>query len=465
MSDAPNIERNIATESAQGRNKIFSLRHTLRISSFQIGSAAADIFTASVWNRVMISDLGMPATWTGLLLAFQYFLLPISFWAGHRSDLKLLWGRRRTSYIWFGRGLMVITFPLLGMSVRLFEDGETTTGWIVAVLSFLLFGAGRLFSGSVFLALVRESVPEDKQGLAMALAETVLIGFFPIAAVAYGRWMETYEAQTFASMILVTAVLCTLFWFISIYHSDSRTPISSATASRSGGWAETIYKFRGIWQDGRVRRFFVFLFIATFAAWMQDSILEPFGADVFGLEAGDTTRFTGYWGGMTIVVLLASFYVWRRRHPETLSGITKVGLAVMAGGMLFLALISFADAERLLTSALLVFGAGFGFYSFGGFSLMAVMSPDRDAGAYLGLWTVCILLSKGLGTFAGGAFRDLFYLGLDYSVNLAYGLIFVVAAAGLLLAAMVLNGRQVISFALDYGRRVETAVAAQAAAD
>lgn len=115
--------------------------------------------------------------------------------------------------------------------------------------------------------------------------------------------------------------------------------------------------------------------------------------------------------------------------------------------------------------ALVVFGTGFGFYSFGGFSLMAVMSPDRDAGAYLGLWTVCILLSKGLGTFAGGAFRDLFYLGASFSFNLTYGLVFVLAALGLILAALILNGRQVISFALDYGRQVETAVASQMVAD
>ena len=41
---------------------------------------------------------------------------------------------------------------------------------------------------------------------------------------------------------------------------------------------------------------------------------------------------------------------------------------------------------------------------------MAVMSADRNAGAYLGLWTVSILVFKGLGTFLGGALRDLLYL-------------------------------------------------------
>lgn len=431
----------------------FDVWRVLRLSSFQIGSSAADILTAGVWNRVMIADLGLPATWVGLLLALQYLLMPLSFWAGHRSDTRPLWGRRRISYIWFGRSLVVLSFPLLGLSVRFFEDGDAAPGWLLATTCFLLFGAGKLLSGSVYLALVRESAPPARQGIAMGIAETTLIAFFPIMALVYGRWMEVYEPRTFASIILFTTLLCAFFWGFAIFRAERQTA-APAVASRSGGWGETVGKFKGVWQDGRVRRFFTFLFIATFAAWMQDGVLEPFGANVFDLEAGQTTRFTGYWGTATILVLVACFIFWRKRHPETLSGIAKTGLSIMAAGMLLLAASSWGEQERLLLAALLLFGVGFGFYSFGGFSLMAVMSPDKDAGAYLGLWTVCVLVSKGLGTFAGGLLRDLFALKLAWSFGLAYGAIFAIAAAGLLAAALVLHGRAVLSFAQDAGRLV-----------
>ena len=40
----------------------FKLGRILRLSTFQIGSAMGDILTVSVWNRVMITDLGFPAT-------------------------------------------------------------------------------------------------------------------------------------------------------------------------------------------------------------------------------------------------------------------------------------------------------------------------------------------------------------------------------------------------------------------
>lgn len=426
----------------------FNMWRILRLSSFQIGSATADILTASVWNRVMIAELGMPATWVGLLLALQYLLMPISFWAGHRSDTRPLAGRRRVSYIWLGRGLVVLSFPLLGMSIALFEDGDMTQGWLVALVCFLLFGAGKLFSGSVYLALVRESAPPAKQGIAIGIAETVLIAFFPIMAIAYGRWMEHYDPQTFATMIGFTAVYCAFWWFFATIKSE-RPSATPAVASRSGSWSETVGKFRNVWSDGRVRRFFLFLFVATFAAWMQDNILEPFGANVFGMPTGQTTRFTGYWGGATLLVLVASFAIWRKRYPETLSGFAKVGLSIMATGLLLLAATSFGEQRHLLELSLLIFGAGFGLYTFGGVSLMAAMSPTRDAGAYLGLWTVCILVSKGLGTFTGGLLRDLFHLGLDWSFALSYGLVFAIAAVGLVVASLLLHGRQVISFVED----------------
>ncbi|HSG15884.1 MAG TPA: PucC family protein, partial [Anaerolineae bacterium] len=74
-----------ATTELKEASRPFSLGRVVRLSTFQIGSAMADIFTAGVWNRIMISDFGIPAWPVGLLLALRYFLAPISLWVGHRS--------------------------------------------------------------------------------------------------------------------------------------------------------------------------------------------------------------------------------------------------------------------------------------------------------------------------------------------------------------------------------------------
>jgi BCD family chlorophyll transporter-like MFS transporter len=149
-------------------------------------------------------------------------------------------------------------------------------------------------------------------------------------------------------------------------------------------------------------------------------------------------------------MLLVGFAVWRRQRPENQAGKASVGLTVMAVGLLLLGLTSFLALERLLMISLLIFGLGFGVYTFGGLSLMAVMSPDRDAAAYLALWSVCVLISKGLGTALGGALRDLFLALLSPAAG--YGLIFVIGGVGLLGAVWLLRHVDVQGFARESGR-------------
>lgn len=201
----------------------FNVWQTLRLSSFQIGSAMGDIITTSVWNRIMISELGIPAWPVGLLIALRYLLSPISLWAGHRSDTQTLWGWHRTSYIWLGRGLMVLSFPMLGVSLgRLGTDQGDVVGWLVALFCFLLYGLGTLISGSPFLALVRDTAPKSKQGLAISIVETVLIIMFPVVAIGFGRWMQTYDERVFWEMILVTMGVAGFFWFFAVVRQEKR---------------------------------------------------------------------------------------------------------------------------------------------------------------------------------------------------------------------------------------------------
>lgn len=437
----------------QVEQKEFRILQLLRLSTFQIGSAMGDILTASVWNRVMISELGLPAWPVGLLIALRYLMSPLSLWAGHRSDNWPLWGTYRTSYIWLGRSLMVLSFPLLGVSIgRLSIERGDFVGWFAAFLCFFLYGMGTLLSGSPFLALVRDSVPSRRQGLAIGIVETALIVLFPVVAVGFGRWMQSYDEALFWQMLLATMGIGGFFWFFAIFGVEEGRKGRHPDADERTEAPDFRHTFAGIWDDGRTRLFFLFLSLATLAAWMQDNVLEPFGGDVFDLDVGRTTRFTAYWGSATVVTLLGSFYVWRRRPPVRQAGIARAGLGIMVAGMSLLAAGSFGHLEALLTPALLVFGAGFGFYTFGGLSLMAVMSPDPHSGAYLGLWTVSILISKGLGTFMGGAFRDIFLLLGGLSETTAYGLVFLISALGLGAAALLLGQLDVLGFARDAGR-------------
>jgi BCD family chlorophyll transporter-like MFS transporter len=119
----------------------------------------------------------------------------------------------------------------------------------------------------------------------------------------------------------------------------------------------------------------------------------------------------------------------------------------------------------MIELSLFIFGGGFGVYTFGGLSLMAVMCTDEDAGAYLGLWTSSILIFKGLGTFVGGALRDILLLNLGAGAGLSYGVVFIGEAVGLLGAVLILARLDIVGFARDVGRTLSRTEAQIASAD
>jgi BCD family chlorophyll transporter-like MFS transporter len=434
----------------------FSIWRILRLSTFQIGSAMGDILMGGIWNRIMIADFGIPAWPVTFLVAFRYLLAPITLWVGHRSDTQKLFGTFRTSYIWMGRAMMVMSFPILGAATVMLEDDTTNPlGWLTAGLCFLLYGFGTLFSGSPYLALVRDSAPKEKQGIAIGIVETVLIILFPVVAIGFGRMLKSYDTAMFWRLILFVAVVGAFFWWfgvVGVEKANRRQGIAPKPAKRID-LRETMAK---IWNDQNTRRFFAVLFIATFSAWMQEGILEPYGADLFGMELEQTTRLTAWWGTATVVVLVSAFLIRRRQPPEEQAGATSAGLVVMALGMAFLVGSSLAGHLTTFRVGLVIFGAGFGLYSYGGFSLMAAMSPAPDSGAYLGLWTIAVLVSRGVGTFFGGVFRDLF-LELNLTSGVAYGLIFALSSLGLLFAARLVSGLDAVGFARKHDKSEEEA--------
>ena len=448
----------------------FRLFRSLRLTSFHLGSAMGDILVTSIWNRIMITHFELPAAPVGLLIALRYFLAPLSVWAGFRSDSSVLFGTRRTAYIWLGRALMLLSLPLLGWSLEQFAASAHEVGWVLALGASLLYGVGTLLSGSPFLALVRDAAPPERQGLAVSMTQTALIIFFAAVGILFGLLMESYSVALFWRLVAITAGVGGAFWFLAIvgvegevYREAGTSPWREAERASAGAGAagpdvmgSLSRTVREAWSDQRTRSFFLFLSLATLGGWMQDAILEPFGAEVFELSVGRTTRFNSFWQGATVVTLVSTSILFRARRPERQTVPTGVGLGVMAVGLVVLSTSVLAERAVIIETGLVVFGAGFGVYTFGGLSLMAVMVRDRHAGTYLGFWTIAAVVFKGVGTFVGAGLRDWFLAGLGMGGAAAYASIFLLEACALAVAAALLWRVDVPGFAADVGR-LETA--------
>ncbi len=426
----------------------FSFLRTLKIGSFNFGSAMVDILTASVWNRILITDLGASATPVSLLLALRYLLAPLSIWVGFRSDTTPIAGLRRTPYIWAGRGLMLIALLLLPIStLRLAADLNDPIGWAAAIGLFIAYGAGTAISGGPFLALIHDRTPAAKRGLAISLVQMILLFGFALSPIVFGRLLPEYSPDKFQELVLGTTLVAMIIWVVSIAGEERRSAAGKRAAVGQGPGLRAMLS--GMWADRRARQFFYFLALGAIASFAQDAVLEPFGGDVFNLDVQATTRFSAYFGSGVLVAMIVTSIVTRRRKPEEQSRSATLGLSVMIVGLIGLALAGITLTKWLITPALLVFGLGFGVYTVGGVSLLMAMTTDKQAGSYLGLWTMTQLVSRGLGIGLGGLVRDV-GLSISGSLPVAYATVFGLEAIGLAVCIGLLAKLDVIGFTREH---------------
>ncbi len=406
------VQNGTAFETAAPVQARFSALRSFKIGSFHIGSSLTDVMLSGIWNRVMISDLGLVAWPVSLLLAARYFLAPLAIWAGHESDTRPILGSKRTAYIWLGRLMMLIALPLLPLSVGLIAQNHgSPLGWILAVVALVVYGTGTSISGSPYLALVHDSAPYERRGQAVAITQFMLVVSFAFVPVIYARVMPVYDQALFWRLVIFGMAGAAFFWLVAVLGEERRARrlglLSQSTPSATGERPGLRATFADIWVDPRSRRYALFLGVSAFFAFMQDAVLEPFGGDVFNLTVGETTRFNAIWGTGVLVSMIATYALTRKRLPEQQVNTTAWGLVLLGLAVLLLGLAAFRESLAMVRPVLFLFGLGFGVFTVGGVALLMAVNTAEKAASYLALWSVIQLVSRGLGIAAGGVLRDL----------------------------------------------------------
>ncbi|MCX7859734.1 MAG: PucC family protein, partial [Chloroflexus sp.] len=112
-------------------------------------------------------------------------------------------------------------------------------------------------------------------------------------------------------------------------------------------------------RNPQVRGFFLFVLLAIMGIFLQDAILEPFGAEVFDMPQKDTAAFQQMWGagallGMLGIGILSSIF------PISKKTIATVGGLGVAGGLAMLAISAFTHQQAVIMPALMIMGLGIG---------------------------------------------------------------------------------------------------------
>jgi MFS transporter, BCD family, chlorophyll transporter len=438
-----------------------SLARNLKISLFHLGSGMADVLGTGVWNRIMISDLGYSATPISLLLSLRYFLAPLGIWAGRISDQRTIGGYRRLFWVWLGRAMMAFGLLTLGLgTAELARANDSPLSWLVIILSLLLFSLGNAFSGSTFLALIYDVAPEHQRGRAVGLVWAFLLLGFSVAGFFFGMLVPSaaesengagFTPDMLQTLFIVAAVVLSLLWFFSLLGEERR---NQAITKNQPEPVDSAFRndLKLVWQDQNMRRFFWFLTLTMVFGFAQDTILEPFGGDVFGMDAKHTTRFAAYWGSMAILATLVFLWLSRRYKRLTSTVMSFIGVAILAATFGLFAVAGLWNLRALVTPGLVLLGIGLGIWNIGMLSMMMEFSPAGRAGTFLGFWTMMVTLARGLGIASGGIIRDI-GLSLTSDLALSYVLVFIIEAVGLLVTLWILSHISVQTFQVEQSQK------------
>ncbi|MEL7008881.1 MAG: BCD family MFS transporter [Cyanobacteria bacterium J06648_1] len=450
-----------------------------RLGLFNMGLGIMAVLTLAVLNRVMISELGIPGSITGGILATSLFVSPARVWFGQLSDRQPLFGKHRTSYVLIGTAIFGLTvFSAvqavwqLGAAVEAsggWQWNNQTLGWS-ALLSLLMaiYGLAVSFSSTPFTALLVDITEESRRSKLIAIVWSMLMVGIVIGGVTGSIVFKQIEAGGVVAGDIPLEVLQppinSVFSFVpflvvglaviatwGVEHKYSRFK-RDFTSDRDDNI--TLGRALKILTTSRQTGiFFSFLSLLTIGLFMQEAVLEPYGGEVFGMSIGETTQLNAFWG---IGILIGYSFTGFKIIPALGKKLTtKIGCILVACCFSIIVAAGFTQEPRMLQSAMVLFGVAAGIATVGGISLMLDLTAAKTAGTFIGAWGLAQAMSRGIATFIGGVILDIGKSIFELPL-LAYSLVFAIQAVGVILAIAILERVDVKEFQENTNKALTT---------
>ena len=384
------------------------LSRLLRLSLFQVSVGMVLVLLVGTLNRVMIVELGVPASLVAIMLALPVVFAPLRALIGFRSDNhRSALGWRRVPYIWKGTlvqfgGLAIMPFALLVLS----GGGESSQwpSWLGpagAGLAFLVVGAGIHITQTAGLALATDLAPTAARPKVVGLMYVAQLFGMMFSAMVFGALLDDYSPARLVQVVQGAAVATIVLNLLALWKQETRnralrsTPVGIATFQDA--WA--CYR-----QGSHALRRLVVVALGTLAFGMQDVLLEPYGGQVLGLGVGATTQLSATLAlGGLLGFALASRVLGRGGDA------LRMALAgALLGVPAFAAVILSAPWQSPMLFALGVWGVGFGAGLFAHGTLTTTMNQatPEQTGLALGAWGTVQATVAGVAVGLGGIVHD-----------------------------------------------------------
>jgi BCD family chlorophyll transporter-like MFS transporter len=385
----------------------------------------------STLNRVMIFDLGVSKTLFTILAIFPYLLSPIQVAIGSFSDRHPIFGYRRSPYILAGLLLCVLGVAV-SPQIAILMSRNFILGVIAGVLAFGMWGMGYNLSAVSYLSLASELSGEKERGKTVATMFTVMVIGLIATGISLSRLVPTYEPATLQRAFILVAAFALLLGLIGLIKLEPRL---EATSPRSRADTYTVKEMTAAITENPVARiFFVYLLLLLAAILSQDVLLEPFGAQAFGMTVEQTSRIVSITNTFTLFAFILAGFLDRRVKRKYVAQTGNLGALL---GFVVIVVSGLIANRSAFYTGITLLGLGTGLSTIANLSLMFELTVPGKVGLYIGAWGFSNGLSRLVGLLMAGVVADVATKVSGNALN-GYLIVFGLEALMLLIAAIML---------------------------
>ncbi len=353
----------------------------------------------STLNRVMIKELAVSATVVAILASLPYLFSPIQVAIGSFSDRHPILGLRRTPYIVLGLLFCVIGVIISPWAAFQLADGNWV-GILAGVLAFLAWGMGYNLSAVSYLSLASELSGEKGRGKTIAVMWFMMIVSIILTAIGISRMVDPYSPEALRAAFRTVGLVALGVGLAGLAGLEPRSSSQEAIRSESFSVKQMA---AAILKNRQATLFFWYLLLLLAAILGQDVLLEPFGAEAFGLTVTQTTRITSLWGGFVLLAIVIAGLL-EGRVPKKI--VAQGGNLGALAGFLVILLSGVIHNLAVFYTGVTLLGIGTGLSTVANLALMFDLTLAGQVGLFIGAWGFSNSMSRLVGSVLGGVVRD-----------------------------------------------------------
>lgn len=411
----------------------------IRLGLVQTSLGAIVILTTSTMNRVMVVELALPALLPGLLVGLHYAVQMLRPRWGHGSDV----GGLRTPWIIGGMAVLALGGIAAALATALMAISPVA-GIVLAVLAFVMIGAGVGAAGTSLLVLLAKRVAPGRRAAAATIVWVMMIVGFIVTAATAGHYLDPFSMERLVAVTATVSAIAFAVTLVAVWGVEKKAapaPTPSAATTRPAAPTPFMTALRGVWAEDEARQFTIFVFVSMLAYSFQDLILEPYAGAVFGFTPGESTKLSGtqhsgVLAGMVAIALIATFV--KTGPLASLRLWTVAGCVASAAALWGLSIAGSYGPEWPLSANVFLLGLANGAFAvaaIGSMMARADRGTGQREGVRMGLWGAAQAIAFGLGGFLGAASVDVMRLLVAEEAS-AFATVFACEAALFVIAAL-----------------------------